>query len=518
MIFRILAIFACALALFYAACTNSDDFLYNEADATFIEVSAEMAYSFDSISERIKSDTLNPGDSLIFIANILPSKSIKIKRYLWTLDGDPFSFDFSFRSAVSEPGMHKIAFVLETFFGDTLSDTLTLWVSSPPILQDSMFIPANGSQGIPTTGGISFAWNAYDPDSIAILYYHFSIDGIIDTLLTEPNFTYWKDLEPLHHYLWHVQAINEFGFVSSTKIDGNFFTSGGPNEGGITGFIDVTTSDNNNVVNISAKISILDSIGYECYGNDVKANNQTVQPFVVSPLTPGNYKAIFSVPKYADFTSDTIDFTISSNEVVELGTIDLRDTVAPKISFIENGIANEEIDTLEYADTLKFLVTDFGTLLAQKTVYVYLESEKLTEKVGASDTLIVVLPSNAKSWNTRHLDIIAIDASKNRNLRSYTIEPADSWIKTNNSFTQNGPGSINLFVIDTNPYGFTIESCSFLVNGNLYHNGNLSTLLCSTTITTDDLVEGKNTIESIAEYSIGINHSKKWYITYTEAE
>lgn len=519
MILRMFAIFACAFALLYTACTNSDEFLYNEADSTFIEISAEMAYSFDSLSERSRADTLHPGDTLIFIANILPSKSIKIKRYLWTLDGAPFSFDFSFRSSIWEPGMHKVAFILETFFGDTLSDTLTLWVSNSPILQDSVFIPANGSQGIPATGGISFAWSAYDPDSIAQLYYWFTIDGLVDTILVEPNFTYWKDLEPLNHYRWHVQAINEFGFVSSNRIDGNFFTSSGQNEGGVTGFIDVTSKENSsNVITISTRVSILDSTGVECYGNDVKANNQAVQPFVVSPLTPGNYKAIFTVPKYADFSSDTVDFTIASNEVVELGTIALRDTVAPKIFFIDDGIATAEKDTLEYADTLKFLVTDFGTMLAQKTVYAYFESDLLAEKSGANDTFIVVLPPSAKSWNSKHIDIVATDANKNSNLRSFIIEPADSWIKTNTSFTQNGSETINLFVIDTNPYGFILESCKFLVNDTLIEGSRSVSLLCGVNITTENLVEGKNTIQSIAEYSNGISHSKKWYITYVKTE
>ena len=95
MILRMFAIFACAAALFFAACTNSDDFLYNESESIFIDVSAEMAFSFDTISKRSKSDTLSPNDTLIFIANILPSKSIKIKRYLWTLDGTPLSYDLS---------------------------------------------------------------------------------------------------------------------------------------------------------------------------------------------------------------------------------------------------------------------------------------------------------------------------------------------------------------------------------------------------------------------------------------
>ena len=134
--FRIIFAFvlATALASHFSACSNGEDYLYDEEQSTFIEVSAEMAYTFDSNSVRMKSDTLTPADTLIFIANILPSKSIKIKRYLWTIDGEAFSYDFSFRKNIEKPGLHKVAFYLETYLGDTLSDTLTLQVSNLPIL------------------------------------------------------------------------------------------------------------------------------------------------------------------------------------------------------------------------------------------------------------------------------------------------------------------------------------------------------------------------------------------------
>lgn len=518
MIFRILAIFAVAVTLFYAACTNSDDFLYDEDDSIFIDISAEMAFSFDSMSQRSKADTISPNDTLIFIANIYPSKSIKIRRYLWTLDGIPLSYDFSFRSTIDKPGLHKVAFILETFLGDTLSDTLSLWISNPPILKDSAFIPAKGSQGIPTTGGISFAWEAYDPDSMATLFYHFIIDGLVDTILSEPNFTYWKKLEPLTHYRWHVQAINEFGFISESTIDGNFYTSGGPNEGGITGFIAVSAKDNSpNTFVISTRLSILDSAGNECYSRDINGSSQTVQPFVVSPLNAGEYKVAFNISKYPDFFKDTLDIVIFPNEVVELDTIILRDTIPPRVSYIANDSASN-IDTLEYADTLKFLITDFGTPLTQKTVYAYLESELLVEKVGSGDTFTVALPSTAKSWTMQQLDLIAIDASKNKTIHSYFIKPAESWIKTNASFTQQGYGKINLYIIDENPYNFEVNSCKFIVNNTVFDGVNYPGLLCSYILYTSELTEGVNTIKSIVEYTNGINYWKEWYITYTEAE
>ena len=125
-------VLAIALACHFSACTNGEDYLYDEEQSTFIEVSVEMAYSFDSSSTRMKSDTLTPADTLIFIANILPSKSIKIKRYLWTIDGETLSYDFSFRKNIEKPGQHKIAFFLETYLGDTLSCRYSTYASSSP--------------------------------------------------------------------------------------------------------------------------------------------------------------------------------------------------------------------------------------------------------------------------------------------------------------------------------------------------------------------------------------------------
>lgn len=514
MMLRAFSAIAFVAALLCTACTNSDDYLYSESDATFIEVSAEMAYSFDSVSERIKMDTLHPGDSLIFIANILPSKSIRIKRYIWTVDGEPFSYDFSFRSAIWEPGLHKVVFILETSFGDTLSDTLTLQISSAPILLDSTFIPAKGTQGIPTTGGLSFAWNAYDPDSIASLFYHFTIDGLVDTILNVPYFTYWSDFKPLSHYRWHVQAINEFGFFSENTIEGSFFTSGNMDESGITGFFDISAWDPTNPFAYTMKLSILDTANNEVYNDSIKGSSQGARPFAISPLNEGSYKAIFSIPKYSDFTSDTINFTLLANEVLDLDTIRLRDTIAPTIAVIEDDMVNMQKDTLKYTDTLRFLITDFGSPQSKKTISAYLESELLTEKSNDGDTFTVVLPANMKTWNNRLLDIVAIDASKNRTTRNYTLEPTESWIKTNNSFTQEGPGKIDLYVIDSNPYGFSLSACKFLVNGVLYQAMDPTPLLCTVRITTDALEPGLNTIESIAVYDNEITQVKTWFITY----
>jgi hypothetical protein len=148
------------------ACTNSDDYLFDSQDSQQIEVSAVVTRSFDSDGQKSKADTIQPGDSLIFLTSVSPSKSIRNRQYFWTMDGANFASEYSFKKSINEPGIHKIAFIFVDFFGDTLSDTLTVTVASPPIMDTEKFIPARGTQNIDPDSAIRFAWNFDDPDSL----------------------------------------------------------------------------------------------------------------------------------------------------------------------------------------------------------------------------------------------------------------------------------------------------------------------------------------------------------------
>lgn len=511
---RSILVSALLMAFFIAGCSNGDDYLYEEDETLFIEVSTEMAYSFDSSSARMKADTLKPGDSIIFIANILPSKSIKIKRYLWTLDGEPLSYDFSFRKNIEKPGFHRIAFILETYLGDTLSDTLTLQVSNPPVLDESRFIPAAGSQGLPTEGGISFAWNAYDPDSIANILYRFTIDGHIDTLVSTNGFTYWEPLPPLSHFYWSVQAINEFGIPSEEVIHGDFFTRGGPEEAGFTGYLGTSArASSPNGFPLDFNIAVLDTFGRRVHSSDIPSNSQNIQKFTIMPLESGRYKAVFSIPEYPDFASDTLDITLNAGEVLDLDTIFLSDRVAPKIHPIVNGIELEDTDTLKYADTLKFYIKDLGTPLSQKNVTVYIESTLITDKTSSGDTLTVVLPSTMRSWNTRLLDIVAVDASKNKSVRNFVLKDGDTWIITNKDQTRYPGETIRIYIVDENRFGFSTSQCTFDFGTNILNLKTNGNAICSTELDINTLAYGENEITSTLLYTNGITQSVKWTLT-----
>lgn len=509
------AIFAFALAFAlagqFSACSNGEDYLYDEEQSTFIEVSAEMAFSFDSSSTRAKSDTLTPADTLIFIANILPSKSIKIKRYLWTMDGETLSYDFSFRKSIEEPGLHKIAFFLETYLGDTLSDTLSLLISNLPILDENKFIPALHSQGLPTSGGVSFAWDAYDPDSIASLHYHFTIEGIVDTVVPEQGFTYWGDLPPLEHLRWSVQAINEFGFASREKIHGDFFTRGGIGEAGLTGAVTTSAATSGSgQFDFGVNVTVRDTFDRVVLTKDFPSNNLTTRPFAVSPLSAGRYSIEVSIPEYPDFAGDTLDVTLQAGEVLDLDTITLRDTVRPHIAVLAAGSAFTKIDTLDYSDTLKFLVLDSGTPSSQLTVSAFLESTLLTETAVSGDTFTVILPSTARTWNRRLLDIVAIDASKNKTVRNYVIEGADSWFRSNPNPTLITSDSVRLYILDNNRYGFKPDTFYFHFGNRKIAQYANDVPLYSQTFLKIEFNEGENTIMSGIRYTNGITQWKRW--------
>jgi len=508
---------ASALAVLLAGCSNGDDYLYNEEESIFIEVSAEMAYSFDTSSIRVKSDTLQPEDSLIFIANIQPSKAIKIRRYLWTLDGAPLSYDFSFRRNINIPGFHKVVFILETYLGDTLSDTLTLQISNAPVLDSNRIIPARGTQGLSAERGIAFAWNAYDPDSIANISYHFVIDGYVDTIINEQAFTYWGDIPTLSHFNWSVQAINEFGIPSENIVHSDFFTSGGPGESALTGFL--ATSVNPSPAgkfDMDYSITILDSLDKAVIQRTFASNSQAIQAISLAPLEAGSYRAVVEIPEFADFARDTLEIELLPDEVLNIDTLILRDLRAPSIHAVHHGIVLDDADTLSYADTLKFLIEDKGTPASQLTISAYMESVAISEKSISGDTLTLVIPSTMRTWNTRHLDVIVSDASKNKVTRSFVLEGGEFWFITNTDQTKHSNDSIKLYIVDTNNHGFAPDSFYFMFGQNVFAFDSQNINFCSYSVPLSYFKDGENVVTSAILYKNGIRQSRKWILTKTE--
>lgn len=415
--FFILAFLACNLVNLIA-CSNSDDYLFNQSETTFIQVNAYVTESFENSADRKKQDTLIPGDSVIFLASISPSKSIRMQKYFWTMDGTTFANEFSFKSTIKQPGFHQMAFVLVDHFGDTLSDTLNLYVATPPVLDTVKFFPRSETNKIAATDPLSFAWSLAEEDSLWDVFYRFTLQEIttektvVDTILTSPQFIYRMGFKPLEKYSWKVKAFNELAQESKETLNGSFSTAGQPKEGGISGYIKSSYS----TANLPFTLNLLDTSNIVC--RTVHMSAQGEKFFNISPVKSGRYKLTASVDGFPDYPQKSYLVNVKEGLFTDLGTIFLEDTIPPSIQHIDS------LDTLTIADTLRFIISDGGGNLTPSRISAKLETKTVTGTVFSGDTLSVPLPELNNSWTYRLLTIIALDQSGNKTSRTFYVRPS----------------------------------------------------------------------------------------------
>ncbi len=455
---RLFTIIALASLSALTSCSDSDQYLYDDEDMVALQVHAEMARTFEIDSARVKADTITSKDTIVFIGEITPSRQAHYREYYWTLDGKDFSNDMNFRKPVTKAGYHEICFVVTDYFGDTLRDTLRLWVTNPPVIEPRGFIPAIGSQGLSPKEGIHFAWHGYDPDSISKVYYRLEIQeprgirytddrnpklytvghSILDTLIETPHFTYWDNsnfyhrLENLKFYTWSVRAINEFGQESDGLIQGNFFTKGLRNEGGVQTFIRFSNESlyNRYYSSYHGKIhlDILDSLSNPVIEREMELDTNQV---VVSPLKPGKYRIIASLSKLTDFSTDTADVVVLPGEIAIADTLRLLDTIPPSNKYLTPEGLVQDVDTLDFKDTLRFYFEEHGGNFYQNFFWngQELRGASFFREISynedrTADTVFLVLPKTYKSWTYQLLSISAYDYSGNLNSKTYVIRPS----------------------------------------------------------------------------------------------
>ena len=452
----LLAITALATLSMQSACSDSDQYLYDAEETVALQIHAEMALTYEIDSLRVRADTVTSKDTLIFIGEITPNRQAHYREYYWTLDGKDFSNDMNFRKPITKAGYHEVCFVVTDYFGDTLRDTLRLWVTNPPIIEPQGFIPAIGSQGLSPKEGIHFAWHGYDPDSISKVYYQFKIQEprgiaythdlhqriytssnlILDTLIETPYFTYWDNpgfyhrLENLKFYIWEVRAVNEFGLESDTLIQGEFFTKGNRNEGGVQTFIRFSNESLYDSYSRNGKIhlDILDSLSNPVIEREMELDTNQV---VVSPLKPGKYRIIASLPKLTDFSPDTADVVVLPGEIAIADTLRLSDTIPPSSKYLTPEGVLQDIDTLDFKDTLRFYFEEFGGNFYQNFFWngQELRGASFFREISynedrTADTVFLMLPQSYKSWTYQLLSVNAYDYSGNLNSKTYVIRPS----------------------------------------------------------------------------------------------
>lgn len=419
----LLYVISVAVLIALCSCTSADDVIYNEPENTdYIHIQAYIAHTLDSSSTMAKSDTIKPGDSLIFLSSVFPSKSIRNQNYFWTMNGYAFSYEYNFKRAIYQPGRHILNFVFVDFFGDTLRDTVHLYVASAPILDSSAFIPARGMQNIKPSDFVRFAWNASDPDNMWEIAHRFQLREssdynehpkiLVDTLLKEANFTYLKGFSPLSHYEWEVSLQNELGQVSENRVHGNFYTQGIDGENAVYAFISHSSADKSLPVHI-----VLKDASDHVVQEGTFSNTKNIA-YAAKPLADGKYKLTASIEGLNDFPSAAKTFSVSGNKVITLDSILLKDSNPPRISAL-NGT-----DTVTYADTLKILLKDKGGSIVDSRIRIQLENQSVPNFNLSHDTLSVHIPELKTSWTYKILSISAYDQSGNKSQKNLYITPA----------------------------------------------------------------------------------------------
>lgn len=521
-----LALLSLLLPILYLGCSDSDEYLFDSASAVSISVSAKMAISLDSLNNPTKADTVSPEDTLIFIADVTPSKSVRMQKYFWTLDGEVLATEFSFRKNIDKPGFHQIALILVDSFGDTLTDSLSLWVSNPPILDTLTSIPENLSQEIPPQGPASFAWQGHDPDSIFDISYRFLLvsrtgDTLADNFTSENTFIYEDNLSPLECYSWNVVAFNQLGAQSRETLQKTFCTKGNEGKAAIEGFIKTSEYGIREFYPLdSLKISILDYNGKVIKRKYIQDYSNRLIPFRLSSIPEGNY-LLTATPsgQNSDFQSDTLRIQLRPNQVLHIDSLLLTDRVKPSIHYL----LDEKADTIDYRDTLKFILSDGGSasFIGERSK-AYLDNKLIQNVSVQNDTLSLVLPEIASTWSHRLISITTQDFSENSTTRAFYIRPSVTWFETNDDMVIDNQEQIQLFIRDVNPFGFTPEFFIFNILTDSEEKpfkfdseGDHEIIV---TLPSQYFTDSLTSVTSEIRYSNGIVREKQWTIKKIEQE
>ena len=133
---------------------------------------------------NLKDTTIALKDTVFLIGNILPERGTHIQKYFWKDPNNNIFKEFQIKFKPTKPGNFVYHFTIVDFHGDSLSDSVQINVSTPPVLDSIHWLPENNSSRL-SPDSVFFSWNASDKDNDN-LFYIFEIfennKKIIDTL------------------------------------------------------------------------------------------------------------------------------------------------------------------------------------------------------------------------------------------------------------------------------------------------------------------------------------------------
>lgn len=415
-------IFLCLWMIFFIACSD-DSISFNANDAEAVSVKAYFSRLGDSTNTRVKADTILPTDSILLIALIEPSRSIRMENFYWQIDNGKKFSEFSHRTLVSQSGMHVAKFVLLDRFADTLSDSVTFWTAPIPVLDLENFIPRNGSE-ISANAKISFAWNALETNPFAETNYHFSLRCgkkiLADTILSSPQFSPKFSLPSLENCTWEVYAQDDFARVSFDTLRANFVTeSADSSSRGATLFrIQSALSQNEKfefqLWNSKKEIISADSLLIDWDNSLLTMKN----------LPAGNYRIFFRHEKFHDYQSDTISFAVKSRQISSYA-ISIQDTIKPYI------LCNDcENNTFLFRDTLKFSIIENDPAISPKKIRVVIDGEAYSAWEILNDTLQIFTAEISPALISHPITISVTDQAGNFSKEQFSLSPKNLCVQT----------------------------------------------------------------------------------------
>lgn len=366
--------------------------------------------------EALRADTLQPGDSVFFSSTISPSRNIQMSAIFWKLDSTVKPQISSFRSAFFTGGRHTVSFHVLDAFGDTLSDTLLIWISSPPVL-GSHTSPSTDSWGIPPhVAGTLFAWDSQDPDSADPTRYHFQLSQgtnvLLDTVLYRPNLQLDFPLPALQSFHWTVTAQDSYGLTAAPSLDQWFSTRGNSDEGGISAQAALP----------STASTVTPLLHCQSDQNTDVLSALATAPMTIAPLTPGIYHCWLTSSLWNDLRSDTVTTTVHPGQMVLLSRLAMADTTPPLVTALDN------TSPLRYTSPLRFKVKEGapGTLKFS----VYWNGQVFSGWKLQNDTLLVPPPATLSTPTVQALSLQVTDASGNNRWYNWEISGSPDWIQS----------------------------------------------------------------------------------------
>ena len=418
------------------ACSESLE-TFRAADADKVSVKAYLIRQDDSTRERRKTDTLLPSDSIVLLAVIEPTRSIRMTEFHWQIDQGKTYSEFSHRASVEEPGEHLARFILLDRFADTLTDSVRFWVAPVPVLDTESWIPRSGTVEVPPDSLLSFAWNATVENSLAQTEYAFTLkcgaEHLLDTVLAENHLTLPQKLPELSHCRFTVSASDDFGRTSDQNIYSEFFT--GTSEKSSTGTL---VAKIKSPVSDSLRILMLSATG------DVLENNRLHfdiydSAFSFYGMEAGKYRLFLQSVLHPDYMTDTLDFLIRKGKVSVLSDVSLRDTVPPQIRSMDL-----KTDTLDWKDTLRFAVREKGLPISAAKIQIVFDGEKISDWTFDDSILSVSTESLKRSFSVHPLSISAADPAGNKAVQTFAIAPGKSCVRTLSDTTVSDEKSISI--------------------------------------------------------------------------